>query len=225
MGFMKPRLSINTVEKVEELLQQGLTYSEIVKKAKVSKSSISRIKNGTYRKAPLITEYIDEEKYNSLEKKYADLENEYTKLKDENRKLFNKIRDINNLKNLNYYINILGKYINSLPYNFKSNNNINDPYFDMNDFLPPNIINKKWSTKEILDLWLPLNLTTFDISEKLNCPELKVREVIREFNKKNKPPITGVASGKCGFTTLRAFSPLIPSVYRLFICLTAYVIL
>ena len=95
----------------------------------------------------------------------------------------------------------------------------------MNDFLPPNIINKKWSTKEILDLWLPLNLTTFDISEKLNCPELKVREVIREFNKKNKPPITGVASGKCGFTTLRAFSPLIPSVYRLFICLTAYVIL
>ncbi|EGT5619706.1 hypothetical protein BUL45_11610 [Clostridium perfringens] len=25
----------------------------------------------------------------------------------------------------------------------------------------------------------------------------------------------GVASGKCGFTTLRAFSPLIPRVYRL----------
>ena len=39
------------------------------------------------------------------------------------------------------------------------------------------------------------------------------------------PNIIGVASGKCGFTTLRAFSPLIPRVYRLFIYLMAYVIL
>ena len=48
-------------------------------------------------------------------------------------------------------------------------------------------------------------------------------EYIRSLNLENTQ--LGVASGKCGFTTLRAFSPLIPRVYRLFIYLMAYVIL
>ena len=50
----------------------------------------------------------------------------------------------------------------------------------------------------------------------INCTSDNIE---KEFN------IVGVASGKCGFTTLRAFSPLIPRVYRLFIYLMAYVIL
>ena len=35
------------------------------------------------------------------------------------------------------------------------------------------------------------------------------------YNSTENMKLIGVASGKCGFTTLRAFSPLIPRVYRL----------
>ncbi|MFY8264037.1 hypothetical protein ACOT7R_14170 [Clostridium perfringens] len=42
---------------------------------------------------------------------------------------------------------------------------------------------------------------------------------------KIEDPINGVSPRKCGFHTLRAFSPLIPIVCRLFIYLMAYVIL
>lgn len=42
---------------------------------------------------------------------------------------------------------------------------------------------------------------------------------------KNSIEIDGVASGKCGFHTLRAFSPLIPRVCRLFRYSKVYIVL
>lgn len=81
MEFTRPRLASEVVERVEELLKQGFSYSNIRKQTGVSQASISKIKNGTYKKAEPIKEVIDLEIYNNLLEEYKVVVRERDQLK------------------------------------------------------------------------------------------------------------------------------------------------
>ena len=88
--------------------------------------------------------------------------------------------------------------------------------------------------KNLINQLADFGLIRIEKVEKTNCYFLPLHNKLPDENSnentnvnenENCPMILGVASGKCGFTTLRAFSTLIPMVCRLFIYLKADVIL
>lgn len=199
MEFTRSRLAKEVVEKVEDLLEQGLTFSQIVKQTGVSKGSISKIKNGTYKKVPLIMDYIDE-------KEYAMLKEENQKLKEENEMLRTSIeslkKNINDFQKLDFYINKLGSYTRIITKNKINNiNNINgsinnynpiDDYELINDYSfidNNNNIDSTYINEQIINLWRPLNLSTSNIAMKLGLNIDSVIDVIRDFNEKYPPDL------------------------------------
>lgn len=140
MEFIRPKLAKEVVEKVENLLEQGLTYSQIAKQTGVSKGSISNIKNGTYKKTPLIQECINEKEYATLKENYAKIKQENEILKKNNDKLMKHVKSLTNqlhsFKTLNFYINKLGYNTDKLEYyvNYLRDN----PTYNVNNFYTKN---------------------------------------------------------------------------------------
>lgn len=79
MEFTRTRLSIEVVEKVEEYLHMGYSYSQINKLTGVSKASISKIKNGTYKKVDPIYRIENDVKYIELLQAYKYYKNLHEK--------------------------------------------------------------------------------------------------------------------------------------------------
>ncbi|MDO4536478.1 MAG: hypothetical protein Q4B63_11830 [Clostridium perfringens] len=155
MECTRQRLSKEVVEKVEELLEKKWSYSKIVKETKVSKGSISKIKNGTYKKAPLIQESINEKEYAALKEKYIELNKKYTQLSSsyiniyrENIKLKRNNKYLrkytNDLKRFEVYIKDLGNFTHYLMYN----RNFNKPTVQnhYHDFRSINLYSNNTST-------------------------------------------------------------------------------
>ena len=140
MEFTRPRLAKEVVEKVEDLLEQHLTFSQIVKQTGVSKGSISKIKNGTYKKAPVIQETINEKEYTALKENYAKIKQENEVLKKNNDKLMKYVKSLkgqlHSFQALNFYINKLGYNTDKLEYyvNYLRNN----PTYNINNFYTKN---------------------------------------------------------------------------------------
>ena len=80
-----------------------------------------------------------------------------------------------------------------------------------------NKIVRTWSECKELLLGYPSIYKTFYTEE-------EAIKFLGGINDKDIPAIKGVASGKCGFHTLRAFSPLIPMVCRLFRYSKVYIV-
>lgn len=167
MQFPRQRLSKEVVEKVEELLEKNNTYSQIAKQTGVSKASISKIKNGTYKKAPPHQRSIDEENYIALEKKFIELNKKYTKLnslyiniykqnmqlKKENihlRKYNNDIKRFeSSINKLEYYIYLLCRYTKNF-----NKINIENNYYDnrsVNVYYNNNSIDTKQGNNNLID--------------------------------------------------------------------------
>lgn len=101
MEYTRPRLALKTVEEVERLLSNGYTYSQINKLTGVSKASISKIKNGTYKKLDPEYKVEENQQYQKLyrtalkyKKGYEQKVIECEKLIDENNKLLERIKNL-----------------------------------------------------------------------------------------------------------------------------------
>lgn len=66
MDCIKLKIKNEVIEEVEKLLIKGYSYSQISKLTGVSKATISRVKNKTYKKTENLLPGIDEKKYKSL---------------------------------------------------------------------------------------------------------------------------------------------------------------
>lgn len=101
MEYTRTRLAVKTVEEVEKLLKDGYSYSQIRKLTGVSKGSISKIKNGTYKKLDPEYKVEENEKYQKVfragmkyKKAYENQVRECKRLIDENNKLLEKVRNL-----------------------------------------------------------------------------------------------------------------------------------
>lgn len=83
MEFTRTKLSVEVVEKVENYLNDGYSYSKINSLTGVSKSTISKIKNGTYVKGVQEFKIENEEKYKKLAKAYKQYKKAYEEQKKE----------------------------------------------------------------------------------------------------------------------------------------------
>lgn len=140
MEFTRQRLAKEVVKKVEDLLEQRLTFSQIAKQTGVSKGSISKIKNGTYKKAPVIQEAINEKEYAALKENYAKIKQENEVLKKNNDKLMKYVKSLkgqlHSFETLNFYVNKLRYNTDKLEYYITCL--AHNPTYNINNFYTNN---------------------------------------------------------------------------------------
>ncbi len=195
MAFTNYRLSKETVNEVERLLQQKFTYSQIVKKTGVSKASISKIKNGTYKKDLLHDGPSTQKEYYELREEFIKIQKENIILKKENEELKASNESLNNQINSLNFISICNTASNLVNYNVMNLTNIsniltnkieklNKSVTSIENYTNVIIKNQLYNINdEIINLWKPLNLSTYSIANKLGIDDSYVKNIIENFNK------------------------------------------